>query len=649
MKRNEKMIFELIYTSASKGLRPGTSGYTTVAHTEGMPLHYIQLCESLSGYIYLYSDVTHEKYHLNPVAYSHYQFTVKDQRISILSRITAYHADYTGRVNKLAHHVMISPDHFSVHGPAWLMQQPGFFVEQWDGELRLLSPKPMPFDDTTQEEVYFGRHWEYYCGDAGIAGMIAQKALDHSKTPSLIIFEPGMNTLPLITEALNLIPPEKRWDITFNTYFTPTTKPIDSECLWRCCIRDSHSVQPVHHALWIDIANKKIENPVSDHMELVQCARSGAKPSWVVKKQALNTDLSELITEDTRSSIEKNSSQESDPTVNNDPILVEMTNRKSNIEHLKTVWMWLFCIIFILSITVIYILAKKYHHEPPHLPKPSIEIKKINSSEIKGTQKIPKKITEIHEKKEAANLNLPERIYFPRNTEDVNPSFSLDDLKLSLDDIKPVIYDEQGNEQPSIYDKGRGYFTPEHHAKILNLEHKEIARIYKKRDQFLNELLVISPMEIMFSAIGFNHKDGKYLPDILWIKPIRLNDVMLEMIKINEKYQINIHLKKLNSTWIHTFLTTTANTDFIIGEGEVTLSGLLVTQDHQELSNLKITLQHFDKHHLRLAVDFSDEAIKKIEKEFNMLKINEYKITEMLFELYYEDKKKHVFTIMVKK
>ena len=48
------MAKELIYTSAERGLRPGTRGYCTVAHTRGMRPQTIQILEGLSAYKNLY-------------------------------------------------------------------------------------------------------------------------------------------------------------------------------------------------------------------------------------------------------------------------------------------------------------------------------------------------------------------------------------------------------------------------------------------------------------------------------------------------------------------------------------------------------------------------------------------------------------------
>ena len=50
------MAHELIYTSAERGLRPGTRGYCTVAYTHGMMPQTLQLLEALSAYRSMYNS-----------------------------------------------------------------------------------------------------------------------------------------------------------------------------------------------------------------------------------------------------------------------------------------------------------------------------------------------------------------------------------------------------------------------------------------------------------------------------------------------------------------------------------------------------------------------------------------------------------------
>ncbi len=278
------MIYELVFTSYHKGLKSGTSGFTTVAHTTSMPRNYVILCESLSGYQYTYS-LSHPLYNQNPIAYSHYIFKSGNQNISILSKVCAFDKDYTGRENKLAHHILLHSDERNPGGPARVMDQGNLFFDKWHMDPHHLEPGRIQMPVEEEKENYETQTWKKTFGDAGAAGVLARSALETPNIPAFIIFEPGMPMLPLIEEALCLIPPEKRWQITFNTYFT--VKPIDADCQWRCCLPDSAPLATGARypgALIVDIPNRKISRELSEKDKLIICARDGSAPPWAVKK-----------------------------------------------------------------------------------------------------------------------------------------------------------------------------------------------------------------------------------------------------------------------------------------------------------------------------------------------------------------------------
>lgn len=277
-------MFELIYTSYPKGLQIGTSGFTTVAHTEGMPKAYIQLCESLSGYPFIY-PLGHPLYENNPEIYSHYKFKIRGgagfnansdpnlntssnlnrsgdqngvgvqndiQEVSILSRVAAFGSDYTGRENKIAHHIVLdSSEKLScIQGPAWLMRHSDLFVAKWEQNPCLLKPKTVDsYINSTSEppdieqQKRLSKELQNIFDGINPALMLA-RASEQNLDPPLseralfILFDLEDQTVPyqkltpiFVDDALKFVPPEKRWDITFNTYFI--SKPMDSECLWR--------------------------------------------------------------------------------------------------------------------------------------------------------------------------------------------------------------------------------------------------------------------------------------------------------------------------------------------------------------------------------------------------------------------------------
>ena len=273
------MSFELVLTSVPKGLKPGSRGFASVAFTEGMPANYVQVCESLSGYVHVF-DPQDSKYSQNPIGYSHLITSTGGRTFSILSRIAAYGTDYTGRTNKLAHHLMLGDGERPSCGPAFAMNNGRIFFSEWKDPPQFLAADRLKPSDLAIPGLR-AVQWEKTCGDAGMAGVLAQSFLDAPDRPSFLIFQPGMDLLPLLAEAQALLPPEKYWDVTFSTYFTAL--PVGMNCAWRCCLRDSDALvtaRRIPNALVIDLVERKIISgslPTNDSLALA--ARTGERPS----------------------------------------------------------------------------------------------------------------------------------------------------------------------------------------------------------------------------------------------------------------------------------------------------------------------------------------------------------------------------------
>jgi hypothetical protein len=228
------MAYELVYTSAERGLRPGTRGFCTVAYTRGMPPQHVQLLEALSAYKNVYAP-HEENIAQEPVSWSHYRSNLTGRNTSILSRVAALAADHTRRSNKLAHHVLIHEREHCAGGPVWLSTQEGFFLNSWnEAPHHFESPKAIPAGDS---EDCHAQAWEELTGDAGNAARLAMGFRLDPQAIQLIVFEPGMDMLSLLGESLALLPRRERWQITYNSYFT--SLPAGASCSWRCCLPDS--------------------------------------------------------------------------------------------------------------------------------------------------------------------------------------------------------------------------------------------------------------------------------------------------------------------------------------------------------------------------------------------------------------------------
>lgn len=270
-------MHELIYTSARRGLKVGSRGFCTVAHTEGMPAAQIQLAESLSGYRNLYQP--HDRhYDDNPVAFSHYLADVGGRRLSVLSRVSACGTDYSGRTNKIAHHLLLEDADRTAAGPAVVLSQTERFVAEWKDEPRLLPASPrLAVADAAS---FRANAWEAICGDAGWAGVLAQRHREAPGKDTYLVFEPGMDLLPLMREALALLPPDERWTVTFSTYFTGA--PRHSTCHWRGCVKSADALRAVRGKRDVLIIDLTAPLPRADTGPLVAAARGETLPAWAV-------------------------------------------------------------------------------------------------------------------------------------------------------------------------------------------------------------------------------------------------------------------------------------------------------------------------------------------------------------------------------
>jgi len=277
------MSFELVFTSVPKGLKPGSRGFASVACTRGMPANYVELCESLSGYVHVFGphDV---RYIDNPVATSHLIASTGGRTFSLLSRVASCGLDYTGRTNKFAHHIMLSPEErVATCGPAVALNQPGLFLTEWSGEPAFLPPGRASVHDRPIFDVR-AHAWQAAIGDAGFAGLLAQSFIDYPERPSFVIYEPGMDIQPLFAEAQALLPENRRWDLTFTTYFMAL--PVGMKCIWRGCLPDSDGLvlaRRTPQAMVVDLTKSRITvgaqvitaRDLDENLPLVWTARHG--------------------------------------------------------------------------------------------------------------------------------------------------------------------------------------------------------------------------------------------------------------------------------------------------------------------------------------------------------------------------------------
>jgi len=198
------MASELVYTSADQGLKPQTHGFCTVAMTRGLARNITERLEGLSGYRAHFA--AHDPMaRSNPVNYSYYRFTIGGRACPILSRVSYAGFDYTGRSNKLAHHVVLDEGALPIAGPTRLSLQPGFFLRSWSGTPAWLEqPKAIPDPARTSCPA---QTWQQVAGDSGWAGVVAEHTLaaplfpGRPKAPVAILYKPGFDSDQFAADA----------------------------------------------------------------------------------------------------------------------------------------------------------------------------------------------------------------------------------------------------------------------------------------------------------------------------------------------------------------------------------------------------------------------------------------------------------------
>lgn len=266
------MSQEILYTSAPRGLKPGSRGFCTVVSTYGMSKTLAERLESLSGYRHAFLPPDPNTRY-NPVNYSHLMISVGGRKYHVLSRIGDAGMDYTNRTNKLAHHVALEESEILAcrQGPAELLAQDGFCETAWDGQTNARRPGRIPQPGAAVARVC--STWAALTGDAGWAGVLAESALGDRRRPISVIFSPGTDTLALIIEAISLLPADQRWSIAFSTYFTKLPAGVD--CFWRFLVDGSPEAQAVRRNPHLPVIDLCATLRAPDDSEAVTAARLG--------------------------------------------------------------------------------------------------------------------------------------------------------------------------------------------------------------------------------------------------------------------------------------------------------------------------------------------------------------------------------------
>ena len=225
---------ELIFTSSSRGLQVGKSGFCTVAATAGMTPGLIRMLESLSGYRHLFAPGTPEA-KKNPIAYSYVKAKVGNDFRYVLSRVKDCGVDYSGRSNKIAHHLSLQSN-LQASSPTRTLLEKKFFVDQWEKPAANLPPRELPGKYSKPSPCSY---WQKVTGDAGWAGELIESC-QMNKVVYLIV-KPSTPVMGLIHQAISLLPADQQWQYTFCTFYRQMPPNVD--CQIRCVMQNSPEIE----------------------------------------------------------------------------------------------------------------------------------------------------------------------------------------------------------------------------------------------------------------------------------------------------------------------------------------------------------------------------------------------------------------------
>ena len=213
------MAWQLIYTSAPRLLEAGRSGFGTVArHRQIGPL-LVPAIERASQFARL-PGLDAER-----VIYCHRIVAAAGGRFHVLSCIRDAGADYTGRTNHLAHHLIAEQREVAALGargpsPADVLLGMAW-AAAWDEAPRFLE---------TADEIAlanFRAHpagqWAQTTGDARNAWLLAA---GEASRGAYLLHAPGTAMRALFAESLRLTP-DRLWQIPFTTALQPSDETSD--------------------------------------------------------------------------------------------------------------------------------------------------------------------------------------------------------------------------------------------------------------------------------------------------------------------------------------------------------------------------------------------------------------------------------------
>ncbi len=285
---------ELIYTSAPQGLMPGSSGFCTVEMTDGMPTETMDSLESLSAY------------DQNPAAtinWMHLRIeTIRGPR-HVLSRVAPLQGEFSGRSNKLASHLCLSPNELPPQGPMLYLGAGGPLKTAWSGNVARLPARTAGGGLRLPSIPRVCQSWAAAVGDAGVAGAVLDRLLS-SDRPLYVMRTAAMDALAMTDEMLSLLSGPDRWGITFSTYLH--TMPRSAGCQLRWVVEGSPAAaqtQNLGSDAMIDLRHGAAKVLAGAEAAIVEAARRGSPIGGSKTRSTISSGVDAMAAKEVRQSI----------------------------------------------------------------------------------------------------------------------------------------------------------------------------------------------------------------------------------------------------------------------------------------------------------------------------------------------------------
>jgi hypothetical protein len=272
------MAYQLIYTSAPRALEAGRSGFGTVARHREISSQLVTVLERVSQFSRLPGS------NINRVIFSHRIITLAGARYHVLSSIRDAGADYTGRTNHIAHHLVVSSREIAQLGaacpsPAEILSfMP--WATSWPEAPRFLG---------SDEEVSLAAFprgqstgaWAALTGNPEHAWILVT---GEAARGAYLVHPARADLLRLFDESLQLSP-DRLWQIAFTTSLQPSDEVSDFR--WIGIESDSPLRNQAEGAGRIAF---NLDAPSSlPHVEYAPAIPSPATPTTVPVQSAPNT------------------------------------------------------------------------------------------------------------------------------------------------------------------------------------------------------------------------------------------------------------------------------------------------------------------------------------------------------------------------